>query len=67
MLQRFCIVVLAVVLTLLFAVSVAGHGPLAGRVLFTISPTHGVDEGDVPMALAWVLGMGCLTILWRRP
>jgi hypothetical protein len=64
--ERACIVVLAVVLTLLFAVSVAGHGPLAGQVLYTISPTHGVDEGDVPMAIAWALGMGCLLGLWRR-
>ncbi len=66
MFERVCVVVLALVLTLLAFVSVAGHGPFAGEVLYTISPTHGIDEGDVPIAVAWALGMGCLAVLWRR-
>lgn len=66
MLERGCIVVLAVLLTGLTLVSVAGHGPFAGSVLVTLTYNHGIDEGDVPIAFGWVVGMGCLAVLWRR-
>jgi hypothetical protein len=45
---------------------IAGHGPWAGRELFAVSETHGLNIGDVPILAAWLVGAGCCWRLWSR-
>jgi hypothetical protein len=66
-LRRFLVALLAVIVTGLALALVAGHGPWAGRELIDISPTHGINEGDVPVLAAWLVGMLACVLLWRRP
>ena len=66
MLERACLALVALALTVLSVIAVAGHSRFAGEVLFALTPTHGVDEGDVPVALTWLVGMIGLAVLWRR-
>lgn len=63
--NRVYVVVLALLLSGLTFALIAGHGPWAGREVFEISESHGVNEGDLPIVIAWVLGMGCCWGLWR--
>ena len=66
MTERACLVVVAAIITMVSLVAVAGHGPFAGHVLLALTANHGIDEGDVPVALAWLVAMCCLVAVWRR-
>ena len=41
--------------------------PGVGRVLVTLTPTHGIHVGDIPVAALWVLGMVVGAMLLRAP
>ena len=62
---KFLLAVIAGVLTLLMLLLIAGHGPWAGHELFKVSGNHGVNDGDVPVIAAWLLGLLCCWRVWR--
>jgi hypothetical protein len=60
------VVLLGVVLTVLTLLLLAGHGPWAGRQLFAFNVYHGINSGDVPVLLLWLVGMGGCAYLLRK-
>lgn len=57
---RAVAVLLALVLSLLTLLLLAGHGPWAGRTLIELGGRHGLNTGDVPVLTLWAVGMlGC--------
>lgn len=59
--------VAALVLTVATVLLVAGHGPWAGPRLIPLSADHGLNLGDVPVLLAWVLCLsGCARLGLHR-
>jgi hypothetical protein len=63
---RVLLVLVAAALSVLALRSVAGHDRLAGHTLISLTMDHGIDAGDLPVALVWVVGMVCLALLWPR-
>jgi hypothetical protein len=59
--------IVAGALTALMIINIAGVGPWAGAVLFSVSGTHGIHQGDLPVIMFWVIGVaGIVTLsLWR--
>jgi hypothetical protein len=53
------------VLTWLAVALFVGHHQGEGEVLVTLSATHGIHAGDLPVAAMWVLGMVCCLALLR--
>lgn len=66
MLDRLLIALSAVVLAGLTLLLLAGHGPWAGPKVISLTYNHGVNEGDIPVLIAWAVGTGCLGWLWVR-
>ena len=66
MLDRLLVVLIVLVLTVLTGALLAGHGPWAGPVLVTFSPTHGLNQGDLPVLAAWLVGVWACLALWSR-
>ena len=63
------VVGLALVLSVLTLLLIAGHGPWAGEAIpgLTLSADHGLNTGDLPVLALWVVGMlGCGHLLRRR-
>lgn len=57
---RAVAVLLALVISVLTLLLLAGHGPWAGRTMVTFGKGHGLNTGDIPVLLLWALGMaGC--------
>lgn len=69
--RRVAAAVLAVVLTVLSAIAVAGTSRFSGPVLWTISRPrpgeggHGVHAEDLVVAACWLAGMVCCWRVWR--
>ena len=63
---KFLLAVIGGVLTVLMILLVEGHGPWAGHEILEFSPDHGVNDGDVPIVAAWLLGLLCCWRLWRN-
>ncbi len=63
---KFLLVVIAGVITVMTILLVAGHGPWAGHEIIRISANHGVNDGDVPVIAAGLLGLLCCWRLWRN-
>jgi hypothetical protein len=57
-----CVVVAVVVLTGFAGLLVTGRYLADGPVLFAVSKRHGLHEGDLFVAMGWVLGV--LGALW---
>ena len=57
---------LALLFTALTVIAIVGHDPLAGRVLFRVTETHGVHLGDLVFVGAWAVGVAGCWRLWRR-
>ncbi|MCD4526917.1 hypothetical protein [Nocardioides sp. cx-173] len=65
--DRAVVVLLALVISALALLLVAGHGPWAGRQIFAFDVYHGINTGDVPVLLMWAASMcGCGYLLFRR-
>ncbi|GAA4673106.1 hypothetical protein [Nocardioides nanhaiensis] len=65
--RRPVVLLLAGVLTVLTLLLLAGHGPWAGETLWAINgTTHGLNDGDVPVLVAWAVGMAACAYLWRE-
>lgn len=59
---------LALVISVLTLLLLAGHGPWAGRPIdvLTLSSEHGLNTGDLPVLGLWLAGMlGCGSLLRR--
>lgn len=65
--RRLVAVGVYLVVSVLAVLLIAGHGPWAGRVLFTVGGGHGVNSGDVPVVLLWACGLYLSWLLWRGP
>jgi hypothetical protein len=67
MVARALAVLLALVISVLTLLLLAGHGPWAGRLLVDLGSGHGLNTGDVPVLLLWTVGMGgCAYLMFRR-
>ena len=64
--QRVPLLLAATALSALALRAVAGHDAMAGRTLFSFSATHGIDVGDIPVMVIWLVGMLALAWLWVR-
>ncbi|MBC9735617.1 hypothetical protein [Nocardioides marmotae] len=62
---RTLALVLAGVLTALTGLLIAGHGPWAGPPVLALSPSHGLNLGDIPVLGLWGLGLLGCAALWR--
>lgn len=50
----------AAVLCLLTAMLLTGHGPLAGPSIIEVTERHGLNAGDVPVIISWVIGLAAI-------
>ena len=64
--QRVTVAVIFAVTSFLTLLALAGHHPLTGEQVVTISGTHGVNAGDVFPLGAWACVAACCVVLWRR-
>ncbi len=44
----------------------AGHGPWSGPELLALSPNHGLNLGDLPVIVVWMIVAWCAWREWRR-
>ncbi len=63
---RLLAVLLGGVITALTLLLIAGHGPWAGEVLVTVSGSHGLNNGDLPVLGLWLAGIAGCAALVRR-
>lgn len=66
MLARACVLLLALVQSFFALMLVAGHSRFSGHVLVTVSRTHGLDSGDLPVIVLWLVAMACCAVVWWR-
>ena len=66
MVNRAYVVLATLSLTGAATALMVGHRRWDGPVLFTISETHGVNLGDVPVLACWLAGIACAVWFWRR-
>ena len=59
-------VLLALVVSVLTVLLLAGHGPWAGETMLDFGGGHGLNTGDIPVLLLWVVGMAGCAHLVRR-
>ena len=64
--RRELALVVAAAMTGLMVLLIAGHGPWSGTVIWVISPTHGLNSGDLPVLGLWAVGMVATAMLARR-
>lgn len=65
--RRVAAAVVAACLTYVVASLILDNREGEGRVVLELSSSHGVHSGDVPVMLAWLLGMlGCALIALSR-
>ena len=65
-LDRLCAVVAVVVLTGFALLLVTGRYVADGPVLLSLSAQHGLHEGDVLVAAAWVAGVAAVVVPMLR-
>ena len=64
---RAIALLLALVISLLALLLLAGHGPWSGRTLIDFGGRHGLNTGDLPVLLLWAVGMaGCGYLVSRK-
>lgn len=64
--RRDLALVVAAALTGLMMLLIAGHGPWAGDVIWSLGDGHGLNSGDLPVLGLWVVGMAATVLLARR-
>lgn len=63
---RGYVIAVAVALTVLMVLLVAGHEAWSGPKLFAVSSEHGVHLGDLPVLAVWAVGLYVCMRQWRR-
>jgi hypothetical protein len=63
---RVVAALLALVISVLTALLIAGHGPWAGPTLIAFNPYRGINAGDVPVLALWAVGMAGCGYLLRK-
>ena len=53
-------------LTFVTALLLAGHGPWAGRTILAVTFDHGLNTGDIPVLIAWAVGLVACGLLGRE-
>ena len=66
MVKRGFIVLAMLALSGVAIALIAGHHPWEGPEFLEITETHGLHLGDLPIVVAWVVGIGGGWWLWRR-
>ncbi len=64
--RRPAVIALALILSILTLLLLAGHGPWSGHLILEFDDDHGVNSGDLIIAPLWLAGMACCAWLWRR-
>ncbi len=64
--SRAVVMVIAVMVSGLTTLALAGHGPWAGSTILTVFASHGLNQGDLLVLAAWLVSMACCVTLWRR-
>ncbi len=59
-------IALALILSVLTLLLLAGHGPWSGDVILQLDDARGVNSGDLVVVPLWLAGMACCAWLWRR-
>ena len=65
MAKRGAVLVILAMTTGLTLLALAGHNPLTGQQVVTISGSHGLNTGDVLPVGAWAVVAGCCALIWR--
>lgn len=66
MVNRILVVGLAGLLSVFALTLMYGDGPGSGKVVWAPSAAHGVNSGDVPIIIAWAVGLcACALLFWR--
>lgn len=66
MLARACVLLLVVVQTFFAFLLVAGHSRFSGDTLLKVSPDHGLNGGDIPVLVLWLVSMACYAVIWVK-
>lgn len=66
MVTRILIVGVAGILSVFALTLMYGDGPGSGEVIWAPSAHHGVNSGDVPIIVAWAIGLVACGVLFRR-
>ena len=66
MLNRILVVGLAVLLSVFALTLMYGDGPGSGKVIWSPASEHGVNTGDVPIIVAWAIGLVACAVLFKR-
>ena len=53
--------------TFLTLLAIAGHSPLTGHRILSVTTNHGLNSGDLLPLAAWVGVAACCVVLWREP
>ena len=53
--------------TFLTLLAIAGHSPLTGHRLLSVTTNHGLNSGDLLPLAAWAGVAACCVLLWREP
>jgi hypothetical protein len=56
--------VVVIALSTMAIAMIRGDGPGSGGILFELSSTHGVNKNDVPVFVAWLVGLIGTAWLW---
>jgi hypothetical protein len=67
MLHRAAVVVLALITNVFVFLVLAGHSRWAGHRIYRLNADHGLNSGDVPVLVLWVVAMICCWQLLREP
>jgi hypothetical protein len=67
LLRRAVVVLLALIMNVFVFLVLAGHSRWAGHRIYRLNASHGLNSGDVPVLVLWVVGMGCCWWLLREP
>jgi len=67
MTRRLTVLVILAGTTFLTLLAIAGHSPLTGRRILSVTADHGLNSGDLLPLAAWACVAACCVALWREP
>lgn len=59
------VVLLMAIMSGFTAILLVDRRPGMGPILVSLSDSHGIHTGDLPIAVLWAVGMVCGALLWR--
>ena len=62
--RRPLVLLVLLILNVMTLMLIAGHGPWAGRTILVLGDDHGLNAGDIPVLLMWLIGSAsCIKVL----